>query len=203
MFEKISIHTPRQFVPADLNTGDWAGLAPLFEQLEQQLSATTNAEQLEQVILNWEELSAAIAEESSKRYIAMTCQTNDKTAEQDYLDFVEKIEPEEKQCSFRLAKALSNHPHRDSLPSKRYEVFTRDSALEVELFRPENVELETETTKIVWDASASPPRAAGVQISKRGATKVVRARKEVIVCCGAVNSPLLLLKSGVGPRAAL
>ena len=50
MFEKISIHTPRQFVPADLNTGDWAGLAPLFEQLEQQLSAATNAEQLEQVI---------------------------------------------------------------------------------------------------------------------------------------------------------
>ena len=63
--------------------------------------------------------------------------------------------------------------------------------------------LETETTKIVWDASASPPRAAGVQLSKRGATKVVRARKEVIVCCGAVNSPLLLLKSGVGPRADL
>ena len=47
MFEKISIHTPRQFVPADLNTGDWAGLAPLFEQLEQQLSAAANAEQLE------------------------------------------------------------------------------------------------------------------------------------------------------------
>ena len=148
MFEKISIHTPRQFVPTDLNTGDWTELAPLFEQLEKQLSAATNAEQLEQVILNWEELSAAIAEESSKRYIAMTCQTDDKTAEQDYLDFVEKIEPEEKQCSFRLAKALSNHPHRDSLPSNRYEVFTRDSALEVELFRHENVEIETETTKL-------------------------------------------------------
>ena len=148
MFEKISIHTTRQFVPTDLNTGDWTELAPLFEQLEKQLSAATNAEQLEQVILNWEELSAAIAEESSKRYIAMTCQTNDKTAEQDYLDFVEKIEPEEKQCSFRLAKALSDHPHRDSLPPRRYEVFTRDSALEVELFRPENVALETETTKL-------------------------------------------------------
>ena len=65
MFEKITVHTPRQFVPADLNTGDWAALAPLFEQLEQQLSAATDAAQLEQVILNWEELSAAIAEESS------------------------------------------------------------------------------------------------------------------------------------------
>ncbi len=53
MFEKITVHTPRQFVPADLNTGDWAALAPLFEQLEQQLSAAADAAQLEQAILNW------------------------------------------------------------------------------------------------------------------------------------------------------
>jgi len=53
-----------------------------------------------------------------------------------------------KTSSFRLSKALADHPHRDGLPAKRYEVFTRDSALEVELFRPENVALETETTKL-------------------------------------------------------
>ena len=148
MFEKITLHTPRQFVPADLNTGNWDALAPLFDQLEQQFSAATDAAQLEQTILNWEELSASIAEEGSKRYIAMTCQTEDKTAEQTYLDFVEKIEPEEKKHSFRLAKALSGHPHSDGLPAKRYEVFIRDAALEVELFRPENVPLETETAKL-------------------------------------------------------
>ena len=39
MFEKISIHTPRQFIPANLNPGDWASLEPLFDQLEQQLAA--------------------------------------------------------------------------------------------------------------------------------------------------------------------
>ena len=148
MFEKITLHTPRQFVPADLNTGNWDALAPLFDQLEQQFSAATDAAQLEQTILNWEELSASIAEEGSKRYIAMTCQTNDKTTEQAHLDFVEKIEPEEKKHSFRLAKALSGHPHSDGLPAKRYEVFIRDAALEVELFRPENVPLETETAKL-------------------------------------------------------
>jgi oligoendopeptidase F len=148
MFEKITHHTARQFAPDNLNVGNWASLAPLFDQLEEQISAATDAAQLEQAILNWEELSAAIAEENSKRYIAMTCQTNDKTTEQAHLDFVEKIEPEEKKHSFRLAKALSEHPHRDGLPTKRYEVFTRDSALEVELFRPENIPLETETAKL-------------------------------------------------------
>ena len=128
MFEKITLHTPRTFVPDDLNAGDWAALAPLFEQLEQQLSAAADAVQLEQAILNWEELSAAIAEESSKRTIAMTCQTDDKTAEQAYLDFVEQIEPEVKTSSFRLAKALADHPHRDGLPAKRkLDVFTSGS----------------------------------------------------------------------------
>ena len=148
MFEKISIHTPRQFVPANLNAGSWPTLQPLFDQLEGQLASAADGAQLEQAILNWEELSAAIAEESSKRYIAMTCQTEDKAAEKAYLEFVETIEPEVKQRSFRLAKVLTKHPHRDGLPAGRYEVFTRDAALEVELFRPENVPLETETAKL-------------------------------------------------------
>ncbi len=41
MFEKITHHTPRQFLPDNLNAGDWAALAPLFDQLEQQFSAAT------------------------------------------------------------------------------------------------------------------------------------------------------------------
>ena len=81
MFEKISIHIPRQFVPTELNPGEWPSLEPLFDQLEQQLTDASDAAQLEQAILNWEELSAALAEEGSKRYIAMTCQTEDKAAE--------------------------------------------------------------------------------------------------------------------------
>ena len=100
MFEKISIYTPRQFVPANINLGNWKELNPLFKKLEEQLDTSSTAENLEQVILNWEELSAAIAEEGSKRYIAMTCQTEDKDAEKAYLEFVEKIEPEEKKCNF-------------------------------------------------------------------------------------------------------
>ena len=42
MFQKISIHTPRQFVPADLNAGSWPTLEPLFDQLrtKQQIGYT-------------------------------------------------------------------------------------------------------------------------------------------------------------------
>ena len=148
MFEKISIYTPRQFVPANINLGSWKELNPLFEKLEEQLDTSSSAENLEQVILNWEELSAAIAEEGSKRYIAMTCQTEDKDAEKAYLEFVEKIEPEEKKCNFLLSKKLTKHPQCKDLKNQRYEVFLRDTALQVELFRSENVTLETETSKL-------------------------------------------------------
>ena len=148
MFEKISIYTPRQFVPANINLGSWKELNPLFKKLEEQLDTSSSAENLEQVILNWEELSAAIAEEGSKRYIAMTCQTEDKDAEKAYLEFVEKIEPEEKECNFLLSKKLTKHPQCKDLKNQRYEVFLRDTALQVELFRSENVTLETEASKL-------------------------------------------------------
>ena len=148
MFEKISIYTPRQFVPANINLGSWKELNPLFKKLEEQLDTSSTAENLEQVILNWEELSAAIAEEGSKRYIAMTCQTEDKDAEKAYLEFVEKIEPEEKECNFLLSEKLTKHPKCKNLKNQRYEVFLRDTALQVELFRSENVTLETEASKL-------------------------------------------------------
>ena len=46
-------------------------------------------------------------------------------------------------------------------------------------------------------------RAVGVEVEERGVVKRIRARHEVIVSGGAINSPLLLMNSGVGPAAEL
>ncbi len=46
-------------------------------------------------------------------------------------------------------------------------------------------------------------RATGVTYRQAGATHTVRARREVIVCGGALNSPQLLMLSGIGPGAHL
>lgn len=46
-------------------------------------------------------------------------------------------------------------------------------------------------------------RATGVTFRQSGAEHTVRARREVVVSGGAVNSPQLLLLSGIGPRAHL
>lgn len=47
-------------------------------------------------------------------------------------------------------------------------------------------------------------RATGVHVrTEDGEEHVVRARREVLVCAGAVDTPRLLLHSGIGPRADL
>jgi choline dehydrogenase len=52
------------------------------------------------------------------------------------------------------------------------------------------------TEKIVFDGR----RATGVTFRQHGRTLTARAGREVILCGGAVNSPQLLLLSGIGPR---
>ena len=57
----------------------------------------------------------------------------------------------------------------------------------------------THVRKILFEGR----RAVGVEVEERGAIKRIRARREVIVSGGAINSPMLLMNSGVGPAAEL
>jgi choline dehydrogenase len=46
-------------------------------------------------------------------------------------------------------------------------------------------------------------RAAGVEIAKGGRTETIRARREVILAASSINTPKLLMLSGIGPAAHL
>ncbi|NEW38940.1 glucose-methanol-choline oxidoreductase [Nocardia cyriacigeorgica] len=54
-------------------------------------------------------------------------------------------------------------------------------------------------TKVLFDGT----RAVGVEYLRDGRKQTVRARKEVVLCGGAVNSPQLLQLSGIGDQAHL
>jgi oligoendopeptidase F len=141
-------HKPRRFIPPNLNLGDWPQIAPCFDQLEVRGPQCASAAELERWLLDWSELTAALDEESSRRYIAMTCHTDDLEAERAYLHFVETIEPQLKPRQFALEKIYVAHSRRASLPQPRFAIFDRDVQAHVQLFRPENVALETEEAKV-------------------------------------------------------
>lgn len=150
-FNELPAYKPRRFVPAQINLGDWEQIAPLLVRLEDAAPKCATLGAFEQWLLDAGELSAALDEESSRRYITMTCHTDDSAAEQSYLDFVENIEPELKPKQFKLAQLYLQHPLRPALLAEkkaRYEVFDRNTQLHVELFREENVPLETEESKL-------------------------------------------------------
>ena len=147
-FGSLPPHRPRQFVPVDLDLNDITAIEALFDQLESRLSGVRTPAQLEEWLLAVSELSAVLEEDGSRRYIAMTCHTDDPEAEKAYLQFVENIEPRLKPRQFRLAKLYLKHPLRSQLPRERYLVHDRDAAVRVELFRDENVALETEESRL-------------------------------------------------------
>ena len=61
--------------------------------------------------------------------------------------------------------------------------------------------MESHVTKVLIEPVTK--RAFGVEFSREGKLHVIRARKEVIVSGGSVNSPQLLMLSGIGPREHL
>jgi choline dehydrogenase len=69
------------------------------------------------------------------------------------------------------------------------------------VLRRRNLTLLTEATatRVLFDGR----RAVGVEFEHGGQRGVVRARREVVLCGGAINSPQLLMLSGIGDREQL
>lgn len=147
-FNELPVFRPRHFVPQKADLGDWNQIAPLFDQLEAKAASCKTVKEFEQWLLDGSELAAALDEESSRRYIAMTCHTENADAEKAFLHFVEQVDPQLKPRQFKLAQIYLAHPCRAKLPKGRFFVFDRERQLQVELFRPENVPLETEEAKL-------------------------------------------------------
>lgn len=64
-----------------------------------------------------------------------------------------------------------------------------------------HVALFAHTTKVIFDKESR--RALGVEFIRDGVKQAVYAKREVILSAGAINSPHLLMLSGIGPRADL
>ena len=137
---------PRTFVPTTLDATAFAAIEPLFLSLEQR--PIDSAAQLEQWLFDCSELGSVLSEAGSRRYIDMTCHTDDKAHEAAYLAWIEEIQPRCKPHWQKLDEKFLASPHRHALPKDRYAVYQRATANDVALFREENIPLQTEDAKL-------------------------------------------------------
>ncbi len=137
---------PRKFVPPDADMGDWNRIEPIFDDLERRPIDTVA--QLEQWLLDGSELAACLEEESTMRDVASTRHTDDEEAERAYLHFIEQIEPKCRPRWHKLRQRYVASSARKELPTSRYAVYDRSTTTAVEIFRSENVPLQTEDKKL-------------------------------------------------------
>lgn len=136
----------RHFVPADLDPSDWGQLEPVYQSLLER--PTDSLEQLKQWLADFSELTAVVSEYGSRKNIDSACHTDDAEIEKAFLHYVEHIAPKIKPIYFELQKKLLASPGHTELDAERFGVMVREWRSAVELFRPQNVPLQTEVAKL-------------------------------------------------------
>ena len=134
------------FVPAGLDATRFENVEPLLRALLSR--AVTTREELERWLEDRSELTAACAEALANLYITMTCDTDDKAASAAYARYIEDVEPKLKPLAFELDKRLVALADKLGLPTDRFGVLVRNARAEVELFREQNIPLETQLAQL-------------------------------------------------------
>lgn len=137
---------PRTFVPIEIDLGQWSHLEPLLQNLEAR--DLPDREALVRWLNDWWEFGDALGEESSRRYILMTCDTADKEREAAYLHFVENIDPLLAPIYDRLNRKAEAHRDLATLDTKQYGAWRRSLKTSIELFCDANIPIYTEISKL-------------------------------------------------------
>ncbi|MCL2284329.1 MAG: M3 family oligoendopeptidase [Fibromonadales bacterium] len=112
-----------------------------FRLLEQR--DIPDAQALQKWILDWSNLSSALAEKSSRLYVAMTLDTKNQAAADAYEFFVSNIDPVISEETEKLQKKLVQHKNLANLENE-YGNWFKAVRTDLELFREENIPLETQ-----------------------------------------------------------
>jgi len=137
---------PRQFVKSSASLSDWSEIEPYFGDLTSRDIDTPEA--MNAWLVDWSELVACIDEVGQRRYVDMTCDTDNADYKNSYLEFVEEIDPKCKPLWHAVNRKYIESDATRTLPGKRFEVFDRQIRNSVELFNDKNVLLQVEEAKL-------------------------------------------------------
>ena len=142
----LACEFPRRFVTTGEALDRWETIEPYFDRLDARDIGTV--ETLETWLVDYSELTACIDEIGTDRHVKMTCQTDDPVRKAAFFDFIENIDPACKPRAHALNVKYTNTPAASKLNQDRFGVLDRSIRAGVEIFREENVPLQTEEAKL-------------------------------------------------------
>ncbi|MBE9585217.1 M3 family oligoendopeptidase [Mucilaginibacter sp. JRF] len=131
----------RKYIPANLDI-KWENLEPVYNELVNR--PINSVEELEQWLRDRSEVEAALEEDFAWRYIRMTCDTTSEELLQNFQYFATEIEPKTAPYSNQLNQKLVDSEFVNDLDDDKYFIYLRGVRKALELFREENIPLQTE-----------------------------------------------------------
>jgi oligoendopeptidase F len=131
----------KHYIPENLEM-KWENLEPLLIELRDR--QINSVEELEQWLRDRSEFEAAIEEDFAWRYIRMTCDTVSEELLQNFQYFATEIEPKIAPYSNELNEKLVGNEYFGQLDNDKYFVYLRSIKKSLELFREENIPIQTE-----------------------------------------------------------
>jgi oligoendopeptidase F len=142
----------RAFLPENFILTDWNSIASYFEDLVERPLLT--AAEMEKWLKDMSELEAVIGEDVSWRHIRMTCNTEDKKLQENFTYFMMEIQPQIQPYADRLNRKLITSPLTASLETSKYFTYLRSVNKSIELFREENIPLQSELSVLAQQYGA-------------------------------------------------
>lgn len=140
----------------------WENLSPIFEELVKRPIAS--AAGLEQWLRDRSELEALLEEDFAWRYIRMTCNTADEALLASFQYFATEIEPHVAPINDQLNRKFIENSYLKELDQKKYAILIRSTKKALELFREENIPLQT-TIQVEQQKYQSITGAMSVQLN--------------------------------------
>lgn len=140
-WEQLKPYAPLTFISANDNLTELIVVEKYYRLLESR--SLGSLKDVEQWLLDRSELEAGLSQAGSILYIDMTCHTDNADKANAYTKFVETIPPAVKPINDRLNKKFLEAVKVFSLNQDRYGVMIQGIKTDIELFKPDNVPLQT------------------------------------------------------------
>jgi oligoendopeptidase F len=134
---------PRIFIAEDLKIEKWEDVQPYFETLLSEEIDSLDAFKL--WLAKNSELEAVLEEDMAWRYINMTIDTANESADKAYKTFVTEINPKLAEPSNQLNEKLNNSPFKSELTDNANKIYFQKIQTAIDLFCEENIPLQSKS----------------------------------------------------------